>query len=67
MQELAEYKSESSELRNQDFTIRKLEERARELEAQLVEKVRGGHWVGLPAQCGSGWVGMRRRHPSTEQ
>lgn len=38
-QELAEYKQESTELKNQEFTIRRLEERARELEAQLVEKV----------------------------
>jgi signal transduction histidine kinase len=37
--ELAEYKAESSELRNQDLTIRRLEERVRGLEADLQEKV----------------------------
>lgn len=37
--ELAEYKAESRELRNQEHTIRRLEERARTLEAQLDEKV----------------------------
>lgn len=37
--ELAEYKAESSGLKNQDLTIRRLEERARQLEAQLQEKV----------------------------
>lgn len=37
--ELAEYKAESSQLKNQDLTIRRLEERARQLEAQLLEKV----------------------------
>ena len=38
--ELAEFKAESSQLRNQDLTIRRLEERARLLEAALQEKVR---------------------------
>ena len=38
--ELAEYKAESAELRNQDLTIRRLEERVRGLEADLQEKVR---------------------------
>lgn len=38
-QELAEYKSESTELRNQDHTVRRLEERVRSLEAELGEKV----------------------------
>ncbi len=38
-QELAEYKSESNQLKNQDLTIRKLEERTRHLDAQLEEKV----------------------------
>ena len=37
-QELAEYKSESTELRNQDHTVRRLEERVRSLEAELQEK-----------------------------
>ena len=37
--ELAEYKAESRQLRNQEHTIRRLEERARTLEAQLEEKV----------------------------
>ncbi|KAK9858886.1 hypothetical protein WJX84_001830 [Apatococcus fuscideae] len=37
-QELAEYKSESTELRNQDHTVRRLEERVRSLEAELGEK-----------------------------
>ncbi|KAK9803913.1 hypothetical protein WJX72_004650 [[Myrmecia] bisecta] len=39
-QELAEYKSESNQLKNQDLTIRKLEERIRSLDAQLEEKDR---------------------------
>ena len=38
-QELAEYKAESKELKNQDGTIRRLEERVRGLEAQNQEKV----------------------------
>ena len=38
-QELAEYKAESKELKNQDGTIRRLEERVRILDAQLQEKV----------------------------
>ena len=37
--ELAEYKAESKELRNQEHTIRRLEDRARSLEAQLEDKV----------------------------
>jgi len=37
-QELAEYKAESKELKNQDGTIRRLEERVRSLEAQIQEK-----------------------------
>jgi hypothetical protein len=41
LQELAEFRQESQELKNQDFTIRRLEERARELEAQLEEKASG--------------------------
>jgi homeobox protein cut-like len=36
--ELAEYKAESRELRNQEHTIRRLEEKARSLEAQLENK-----------------------------
>lgn len=43
-QELAEYKSESTELRNQDHTVRRLEERVRSLEAELGEKV-GMDWT----------------------
>ncbi|RMZ54424.1 hypothetical protein APUTEX25_002000 [Auxenochlorella protothecoides] len=39
-QELAEYKEESSALRNQDLTIRRLEEKVRSLEAQVEEKDR---------------------------
>ena len=39
--ELAEYKAESAGLLNQDLTIRRLEERARGLEAALEERVRG--------------------------
>eukprot|EP00884_Botryococcus_braunii_P002856 jgi/Botrbrau1/12571/Bobra.0169s0105.1 len=39
-QELAEFKAESSQLKNQDLTIRRLEERARVLEAQLEDKER---------------------------
>lgn len=39
-QELAEYKAESKELKNQDGTIRRLEERVRSLDAQVQEKVR---------------------------
>ena len=38
-QELSEYKAESKELKNQDGTIRRLEERVRSAEAQLQEKV----------------------------
>lgn len=38
-QELAEYKAESKELKNQSGTIRRLEERIRSLEAQVQEKV----------------------------
>ena len=38
-QELAEYTAESTELRNQDHTVRRLEERVRSLEAELQEKV----------------------------
>lgn len=38
-QELAEFKAESTELKNQDLTIRRLEERNRNLEAQLEDKV----------------------------
>ena len=37
--ELAEYKAESKELHNQEHTIRRLEEKARSLEAQLEDKV----------------------------
>ena len=39
VQELAEYKAESKELKNQDGTIRRLEERVRSLDAQVQEKV----------------------------
>ena len=38
-QELAEYKAESTELRNQDGTIKRLEEKVRSLEAAGAEKV----------------------------
>lgn len=38
LQELAEFRQESTELKNQGVTIRRLEERARELEAALAEK-----------------------------
>lgn len=38
-QELAEYKTESKELRNQDGIIKRLEERIRSLEAAIDEKV----------------------------
>ena len=38
--ELADFKAESKQLRNQELTIRRLEERARSLEAQLEAKVR---------------------------
>lgn len=41
LQELAEFRQESTELKNQGVTIRRLEERARELEAALAEKARG--------------------------
>ena len=37
-QELAEYKAESTQIKNQDLTIRKLEEKIRNLEAHLEEK-----------------------------
>lgn len=39
-QELAEYKAESKQIKNQDLTIRRLEEKVRSLEAQLEEKER---------------------------
>ena len=42
--ELAEYKAESAELRNQDLTIRRLEERVRGLEGDLQEKARPLKW-----------------------
>ncbi len=38
--ELADFKAESRQLRNQDLTIRRLEERARALEAELAAKAR---------------------------
>jgi homeobox protein cut-like len=38
-QELEEFRTESKQLKNQDLTIRRLEERARALEAQLETKV----------------------------
>ena len=38
--ELADFKAESKQLRNQELTMRRLEERARNLEAQLEAKVR---------------------------
>ena len=37
-QELAEYKAESKELKNQDLTVRRLEDTVRALEAELAEK-----------------------------
>ena len=37
--ELAEYKTESKELHNQEHTIRRLEDKTRSLEAQLEDKV----------------------------
>lgn len=48
--ELADFKTEATTLRNQDLTVRRLEERKKALEAQLAEKVRH---VGLRIQ-GSG-------------
>lgn len=58
-QELAEYKAESTELRNQDGIIRRLEERIRFLEASVSEKV-GNHiqWqaqIPLPVSKDQGW------------
>ena len=38
--ELADFRAESKQLRNQELTMRRLEERARSLEAQLEAKVR---------------------------
>ena len=38
--ELADFKAESKQLRNQELTMRRLEERVRSLEAQLEAKVR---------------------------
>ena len=48
--ELADFKTEATTLRNQDLTVRRLEERKKALEAQLAEKV--GH-VGCraPESC----------------
>ena len=37
--ELADFKTEATTLRNQDLTVRRLEERKKALEAQLAEKV----------------------------
>jgi hypothetical protein len=37
--ELADFRAESATLRNQDLTVRRLEERKKALEAQLAEKV----------------------------
>jgi homeobox protein cut-like len=39
-QELSEYRTESLELKNQDLTIRRLEDNLRALEAELEEKAR---------------------------
>lgn len=41
----AEYKAESASLRNQDLTIRKLEEKVRSLEAAVEEKGIEVEWV----------------------
>lgn len=38
--ELAEYKAESKGLKNQELTVRKLEDKCRTLEGQLAAKVR---------------------------
>lgn len=43
--ELAEYQAESKELHNQERTVRKLEDRVRDLEAQLIVKVVPASWL----------------------
>ena len=40
-QELAEFKAERGELRNQELTVRRLEEKNRAAEARLAEQVQG--------------------------
>ena len=46
-QELAEFKAERGELRNQELTVRKLEERNRGAEARLAEQVRCCSCMGI--------------------
>ena len=66
-QELAEYRAESAQIKNQDLTVRKLEERVRQLEAHAEEKdteiqeVRPA--VGWRSQCpGCMLIGMMGVH-----
>ena len=54
--ELAEYKAESRELRNQEHTIRRLEEKARSLEAQLEDKA--SFTASCPC-CALPWYGIK--------
>lgn len=58
--ELADFKAESKQLRNQELTMRRLEERARSLEAQLEAKVRH---VKTHAACSSAWHDLRDNVP----
>ena len=53
--ELAEYKEESSHLKNQDIKITSLNQRIRQLEAQLTDKV-GFLWLQCQGVGGPGWT-----------
>ncbi len=73
-QELAEYKAESAQIKNQDLTVRKLEEKVRALEAHLEEKKKELVEVGstFPVKPHGGCAALsvarlgppvRKRHP----
>ena len=49
--ELADFKTEATTLRNQDLTVRRLEERKKALEAQLAEKVGSGSEPAAMSRC----------------
>ena len=60
-QELAEFHSERGELRNQEVTVRRLEERARATEARLAEQVRW--WLKtVMLMCQTGPVTLQHLH-----
>lgn len=57
--ELADFKVESATLRNQDLTVRRLEERNKALEAQLAEKVMADSLaMQRPCRLAAGHVGL---------